>query len=343
MNFEIEIINKLLPCLEQVKQYQDKWNFRCPICGDGKTMYKTRAWFIRDKNWFFHCFNCGKTMSLMKFAEHVNPEIYRDYVFNKFKTGSNTGYIVYNEFKDNRHNDKELIKINELVHKHLYKAWDFDIAKTYLEHRKITQQSSNGIYIIKDFSILNKIEKYQNSNFAKEPRLVICCYNNRGLINGIVSRAISKHSRKRYINLKFDNDYILYGLRNDEGDYEIDLNKRIYVFEGSFDALTINGNGVAVNCSDLLVFDKVIGEKMLGFIDTVYCSDNDRRNIEIIAQMQKMIEYGKKVMIWPEHVDEKDINSWTINNPDKDIKSFIDNNTYQGLEAMLMLKQWKKR
>lgn len=102
-------------------------------------------------------------------------------------------------------------------------------------------------------------------------------------------------------------------------------------------------NGVAVNCSDLLVFDNSIGSNLLKFIDTVYCCDNDRRNIEIINQLNKLIENNKKVFIWPENVHEKDLNKFICVNPDININEFINNNTYQGLQALLMFNQWKKR
>lgn len=338
MSIEFDGIQMVLPKLEKVKSCGEKWNFKCPICGDGQSGYKTRAWFLKDKTYFFHCFNCDITSSINNFLKNYFPEIYSNYIFEKFKENSENLYIKEKKFDENH---KEIFEINKIINPFLKDVNDYPIALKYLEYRNI--RSSNDIYICENFKNFKNIEKYKNSNFIKEPRLIIPCYNNKGLISGIVSRALSKRSEKRYINLKFDNNIpLIFGLYDSNGNFKIDLNKKIYVCEGSFDAMSIE-NGVAVNCSDLLVFDNSIGSNLLKFIDTIYCCDNDRRNIEIINQLNKLIENNKKVFIWPENVHEKDLNKFICVNPDININEFINNNTYQGLQALLMFNQWKKR
>jgi len=36
--------------------------------------------------------------------------------------------------------------------------------------------------------------------------------------------------------------------------------------------------------------------------------DNEPRNRQVIAYVEKLIEMGRDVFIWPDNIDEKDIN-----------------------------------
>ena len=75
----------------------------------------------------------------------------------------------------------------------------------------------------------------------------------------------------------------------------------------------------------------------------VYVLDNEPRNRQIVRYIERLIELGKNVCIWPESVSEKDINDMvqTGKSPSK-IKKIIDKNTFSGLEASLKLTQWRK-
>ena len=50
----------------------DKWNFRCPICGDSKkSSTKKRAWWYNSTA-SFYCFNCSTGLSGIKFIEAIS-------------------------------------------------------------------------------------------------------------------------------------------------------------------------------------------------------------------------------------------------------------------------------
>ena len=84
---EVEYITKVSPFLERFRETsKGKYNFRCPICGDGGTSYKSRAWFLERDSYYFHCFNCSTQSSFRNFLKLLFPEIYREYVFDKMKT-----------------------------------------------------------------------------------------------------------------------------------------------------------------------------------------------------------------------------------------------------------------
>jgi hypothetical protein len=334
MNCDYEIIQKLTPYLEKVQYKGNGINFRCPVCGDGKTAYKTRAWLVQDKSYYFHCFNCETTLSLSNLLKNYFPEIYNEFIFLSYKQKNKYEDVI------NKSDDVNLIETNKILNKYLIPSSKSKNVSDYICSRHALKFQEN-IFIVKDFKCLTEIPKYKNSKFVSEPRLVVPCYNNYGLINAIISRALLKNSKKRYLNLKFDNNHYLFNVFDSNGNYVLDLNKTIYICEGAFDAMTVE-NGCAVNCSNLLVFDKSIGDKLIKFLNCVYVLDNDRRNPEIIKSLKVLIDKNKKVMIWPVDCDSKDLNQLKTDCNDININNFINNNSYQGLQAKLMFNKWKK-
>jgi len=59
--------------------------------------------------------------------------------------------------------------------------------------------------------------------------------------------------------------------------------------------------------------------------------------------LKKLIINGYSVCIWPDSVNEKDINEMIIGGKTTDdIVKIIDDNTYTGLQADVQLSQWKR-
>jgi hypothetical protein len=72
----------------------------------------------------------------------------------------------------------------------------------------------------------------------------------------------------------------------------------------------------------------------------VYVFDNEPRSKPIVEKISKVIQQGKSVVIFPKNIAEKDINDMVLSGVD--VQQVIKNNTYQGLEALVKLKEWKK-
>lgn len=70
------VLNKQFSSVQRRKimQYQDRINFCCPYCGDGKSDYKKRGNLYYNKL-FFICFNCDKKTSFDKVAKDFNEVI----------------------------------------------------------------------------------------------------------------------------------------------------------------------------------------------------------------------------------------------------------------------------
>ena len=56
--------------------------------------------------------------------------------------------------------------------------------------------------------------------------------------------------------------------------------------------------------------------------------------------LEDNIQQGKNVVIWPEDIQEKDVNDMVI--AGINVKEIISNNVFHGLEAELKFINWRK-
>ena len=74
--------------------------------------------------------------------------------------------------------------------------------------------------------------------------------------------------------------------------------------------------------------------------DTILVYDNEPRNREIVNRIDKCIDRGETVVIWPNGIVEKDINDMVL--AGHDVMSMLKLNTYSGLQAKIKFNNWKK-
>jgi len=75
--------------------------------------------------------------------------------------------------------------------------------------------------------------------------------------------------------------------------------------------------------------------------DIVVVLDNEKRSVEAIKKMEKLIELDYSLVIWPDNIKEKDINEMTLSGV-QNIQTIIENNTFSGLQARVRLADWKR-
>ena len=112
----------------------------------------------------------------------------------------------------------------------------------------------------------------------------------------------------------------------------IDKRLPVYVVEGPFDSTFIN-NSVALCGSDGEIRD-------LERSDKVFVYDNEPRNKEIVNRIERCIERGERVVIWPTTIREKDINDMILSG--HNVQEIVESNVYTGLQAKLKFTTWKK-
>jgi predicted RNA-binding Zn-ribbon protein involved in translation (DUF1610 family) len=315
----IGLVSSRLQKFKRVKS--DLYTFRCPICGDSqKNKNKTRGYIYPVKNnTNFKCHNCGASLSFNNFLKQIDPTLHKQYTLEKFKEGhTGKNFVVEQpkfEFK------KPIFK-KKLD---LPKASENPIAKLYLEKRLLNPDK---------FYFANKFQEWTNTQkptFSRiirdESRIVIPLYTMEGELFGFQGRSLGP-SNVKYITVILDESIPkVYGLD------EVSTDETIYVTEGPFDSTFVK-NAIAMCGSDILLDSLNLGD------DIVYVLDNEPRNKEICNRISKLIDGGKKVVIWPKAVQQKDINDMVL--AGLSIMNMLKSNTYRALEAKIKFNEWKK-
>ncbi len=313
----ISLVSSRLQKFKRVKA--GLFNFRCPICGDSqRNKSKTRGYLYEVKvNTNFKCHNCGASMSLNNFLKKIDPVIQKQYALEKFKEGHTGRNFVVDEpdFKFETPKFKTKIK--------LPKATENARASGYLMARKL---DPSKFYYSKHFKkFANSLKPTFDSEKHDEDRIIIPLYYEKNLI-GFQGRSIDPNPVK-YITVMLDDDAPkIYGLDN------IRTDAPVYITEGPFDSTLIR-NAIAMCGADLDI-------SRWGISNPVWIYDNEPRNREITNRIAKTIDAGDSVVIWPNGIDDKDINDMVMSG--LDVQSVIDSNTYSGLEAQLKFTTWKK-
>jgi DNA primase len=163
---------------------------------------------------------------------------------------------------------------------------------------------------------------------GEHPRLIIPFYGVDGKPFAFQGRAFGNEQPK-YLTIKFDDTkQKVFGLDR------INLQEHIYIVEGPIDSMFIN-NCLAAGGADLTL--RVPSEQV------TYIFDNEPRNKEIIKRMQKVIDDGYNVVIWPNDLQLKDVNDLIISGLTKsEVANIISTNTYSKLSALTQLNNYKK-
>jgi len=321
----IMLISARLPKFKKVKPYL--YNFRCPCCGDSqKQKNKARGYLYRVKNnTNYKCHNCGISVSFNSFLKDLDPETHKQYIFEKFKdgkTGKNfaaeTPEDIFKHVETSKPTFKEKIVID------LPSAFLVSRSKEYLETRAIFRGEFYYARNFMEFVNTIKPDTFKSTNYGEE-RIVIPLIRNNTLI-GVQGRALSTNPIK-YLTIMLDDDAPkVYGLDT------IDKRLPVYVVEGPFDSTFIN-NSVALCGSDGEIRD-------LERSDKVFVYDNEPRNKEIVSRIERCIERGERVVIWPTTIREKDINDMVLSG--HNVQKIVESNIYTGLQAKLKFTTWKK-
>ena len=313
----IGLLSSRLSKFKRVKQ--GLYNFRCPICGDSKTSKnKARGYIYAVKsNTNFKCHNCGASMSLNSLIKKLDVILHKQYTLEKFKDGHTGRNFVADEpkfvFEKPKFAQKIVLPLcSEVV-----------VARTYLQNRKI---DPTKFYFAENFDeFVRTFEGVDYSYMGRESRIIIPLFRERNLI-GFQGRSLGPNKIKYITVMLDDNAPKIYGLDTIRGDAPV------FVTEGPFDSTFVR-NSIAMCGADADV-------NRWGISDPVYVYDNEPRNKEIVTRIDKTIQRGDKIVIWPNNIMEKDINDMVI--AGHNVQNLLESNTYSGLEAKLKFNLWKK-
>ena len=343
---DVKYVNIISPYLQQFKKKGDfLWNFRCPYCGDSqKSRTKARGFIYRKKNdLFYKCHNCGVGTTLGNLIEHLDSKTHKDYIMERYKKGVKTNNpepeFHFNEpvFKKNPERKEVgrcsesivgLKSISELHHEHP--------ARIFVEQRRLPRSSYGDLFLCPRFYehtnrlIPNKFPSLDGDH----PRLLIPFRDEEGEIFAYQGRAFGKEQPK-YITIKLQDRDKIFGLDR------VTKKEPIYVVEGPLDSLFLD-NCIAVGGAD---FDRPLSIEgsLISNGELTVVFDNEPRNKEICKLIEKTINTGKKVCLWPESMEHKDINDMILGGYTKEeIQEIIKENTFQTASAKMQFATWRK-
>ena len=324
------------------KKDDNLWNFRCPICGDSrKSKTKARGYILgKGSSYMYTCHNCNASMPFSRFLETVDPASYEDYRREKFleKHNYNTERIVEPEQDISKFITPKFIKYTALAD--LRKISQLELAhpaRRYVVSRQIPNRYHAKLFYAPKFKTwTNKLKpnKFDPEKIGKdEPRLIIPFVDQGGNLFGYQGRAFGD-TEPRYITIILDETKPrVYGLE------AIDLRKHVYIVEGPIDSMFLD-NCLAMGGSHL---DKTVSLLGLESKNVTIVYDNEPRNKEIVAAMEKAIGTGYNICVWPDGMEYKDINDMIKGGMSKeDIQHMIREHTYRDLLAKMRVIQWKK-
>ena len=278
---------RVSPKLQRFSQKKDDlYNFRCPLCGDSqKNKTKCRGYVYRKKNdYFYMCHNCGVSTTFYNFLSQVDPNLVKEYALERYKNGEtgNSNYEKpdFEEFKTEKPVFKkslDLPSINSLPEAHF--------AKVYVEQRKIPDTFYDELYYAEDFKAYVDSFGIEKDLMENDKRLIIPFHDKEGNLTGFQGRALGE-SKIRYITIKLMEDVPrMYGYN------KLDMDEKIYVFEGPIDSMFIP-NAVGVASSSLESAGDWIDKTKL-----VLVFDNEPRNKEIVKLMEHAIDNHFQIVI----------------------------------------------
>lgn len=336
--FDISYVGMISPFLNRFKEVSHqpyKARFRCPFCGDSqKSESKTRGWLQESRTrqgLRFYCFNCFKPTGFHGLLKHVNPAIANSYVADKFgkKTPSkpkadDNSPLIKTVTVFNRKKPLDYVGLKRLID-----LEDGHPAKEYIINRKIPE-ISDLYYAPKFANFVNRIVPGKLKEPMNKPRIVIPFLDSEGKLFGFTGRAILPDDDLRYVTIMLDDS-----AKKFFGFHRIDQEKRFWLFEGALDALFVPNAGALAGADGDYSFLEHPENAVLVF-------DNEPRNPEIHQMIKKAISAGLSIVVWPESISAKDLNSMVLDGEVtlEEINPLLNSLVYSGLEAELKLGSW---
>jgi transcription elongation factor Elf1 len=313
------------------------YNFRCPICGDSETHQNKARGYIYHKEgkMLFHCHNCNATMGIPNFIKMLDVNLYNEYQLERLADKKTPEQDDYEKFVEKMRKPvymtsgplKGLKKVSQLS--------PFDPIKKFVVARKIPNAYHAKLFACPNFKhFTNNLvaNKFSAESLARdETRLLIPFLDSNKTVHAYQGRTLGASGLK-YITIVL-NEAIpkLYGLDT------VDRNRIIPVLEGPIDSMFVP-NSIATAGGDLVSAIKDFDKSRLTIV-----YDNEKYSKETVKKMEKAILNGYSVCIWPDNLDQKDINDMVLSGMSSEfIEHIIKTNTYRDLPAQLRLNQWKR-
>lgn len=307
LNITQKIINKefLSEIERRIIKHDDRINFRCPYCHEGRTKSKKRG-NIYFNRLFYVCFRCNRKTTFDKFCKDFNEQIDPD---KKMEMIDHLNSVInYSDYESDFIDAKfeNLIDISDLekvFNQHLTPITDFKPVQTnsgvykYLINRGIPPNYHKNIY---------QAKYWRNED---ESDWVIVLLNRRGdKLLGIQIRNLKEGKRRMFKMYNYENllEWVNIG-KEDVAEMDInelivynklsyyfnilniDFSRKITIFEGYIDSLFFpNSIGIVGVNTDLRFLEN-------NGLDIRYFFDNDEAGYK---KSEEKIRDNYRVFLW---------------------------------------------
>ena len=293
--------------------------------------------FQKGTNLFFNCHNCGVGTNLGNLIKQVDPSLHKEYVLERYKSGESG----FSNFKSPAF-DIPAPRFDKVAkEKHFEHAeWVSKLPSghfciVYCTNRRFLSTMIDTLLFTPNYKkFCDALVPNHGKEITADARLVIPFYDKYNTLIGVSGRALENSDYKlRYVTLRTNEsqDKLIYGMD------KVNTNELVKIVEGPLDSMFLT-NCVGSGDSALIQTAKLIDadQKILIF-------DNEPRNKEIVKLMDDAIKLGYNVVIWPDTMEQKDINEMVMSgiSPDE-IERIISSNTFTGLRAQMKFISWKK-
>jgi hypothetical protein len=292
------------PNKREIKEFHDRLNFACPICGDSNKVSTKKRGNLYFKNLMFKCFNNGCHMSFIKLCKEFNVDIDIEDRLNLYN------YIDNNTYYTPENDDFVLSSLNRLIE--IDKLVDF--YNTHPEFKILNIKPIQKNSVVHQYLLLNRnITQYDNLYQAEfkhsdkwiEP-VVLILNKHKSLILGMQIRNLKEDKNKRFYKI-YDFGMIYNDMFPNEqlDEFEllnynklshffnilnVDFSKPVTIFEGYFDSYFFpNSIGVIGTNTDLTFLLKDDS------LDIRFFYDNDKAGYN---EAIKQLNNGYKVFLW---------------------------------------------
>ena len=326
--------------LRNFKQKKDGlYNFSCPFCGDSKkNLTKARGYvFQKGNDLYYRCHNCGVSTNVAGLLKAVDATLYGEYVLENYKSGRT----------NNSSSANAVLQISTPKFGKLSKQKVFEHAEwtdklpsghyclEYLKNRKIPKEFYDKLLFTSNYKkFVDAIVPNHDKVIVDDARLVIPYYDENDELIAVSGRALETSEKSlRYITLRTNDskNKLIYGMDR------IILSDRVYLVEGPIDSMFLN-NCLASGDANLALTAQNIHAN-----EIILIFDNQPRNKEVCKLIENAIKLNHNVVIWPDTIQQKDINEMIMAGISLDeIQEIISSNTFNGLRAQLKFNSWKR-
>ena len=293
--------------------------------------------FQKGTNLFFNCHNCGVGTNLGNLIKQVDPSLHKEYVLERYKSGE-SGFSNFKSpsFDIPAPRFDKVAKEKHFEHAEwVSKLPSGHFCLVYCTNRRFLSIMVDTLLFTPNYKkFCDALVPNHGKEITADARLVIPFYDKYNTLIGVSGRALENSDYKlRYVTLRTNEsqDKLIYGMD------KVNTNELVKIVEGPLDSMFLT-NCVGSGDSALIQTAKLIDAE-----NKVLIFDNEPRNKEIVKLMEDAIKLGYNVVIWPDTIEQKDINEMVMAgfSPDE-IERIISSNTFTGLRAQMKFISWKK-